>query len=1034
MNCKYPCIYCAKPVRKNQTSILCIQCNNWAHVKCGKVTDEMFYSSFDWTCNICLMKSLPFYSVDNAEQLKADEHSSKFVPVCKEKCEFANFPTQKGVKIAHLNMRSVRNKIDELRLFLKNNPYTIFTMSETWLDDDFPTGYLYIEDYDFERKDRINKSGGGVGAYISTKIRYKRRTDLENEALELMWLEIQPINCKPYLLGIVYRPPNSSVNFFEALEQNIENVNVYSDKIILTGDMNCNMLTTNSLSRKTTQLCNVLHLSQIVTQPTRITPNSESLIDLIFTSKMLGKLPTGVQSVSLSDHSLVYVTLKENTPKSRPRITVARSFRNFKAEQFLSDLNLVEWYTLKEESNVEEVWGKFKKSFLNVCNKHAPYVSIRKKTNPAPWITEEYLTLSRKRDYVKCMYNKTRQNSLWLEFKQLRNKANNLNKRLKKEYYSAKFKHVGKYDIKEKWRIVKDLLPSKKENNNFKLDINGKLIDNASEISNIFNSYFNSICDNLKDDNDEYLPSESQETFTDAETSFEFKHIDEEFVLRELKSIDCTKSHGIDEMHPKLLKAAADVVAKPLTDLFNLSLNTGDIPEDFLVAKIIPIHKSGAKTDPTNYRPISILSIVSRIFEKAVYNQLHNHAQENSLITPNQSGFRPLHSTETCLLDISEYLLSNMNEGYITGAIFLDLRKAFDVIPHNKLLNKLKVFGIRGKEHKWFTKYLTGRKHCVSINGTLSDFLSLKSGVPQGSTLGPLLFTLYINDLCFRKFSPSTKISLYADDTAIFCSNKTLNEVENNLQTQFNIVADWMSSNDMFINTSKTKVMLFGSRKKVKNKQISIKCKNMILENVSNMKYLGVIMDPTLKWTDHVDYIVKKICKTYACLRKVKPFVNTKSLIELYLSLIAPQIDYCCTVWGNKAKNNTVRLQRCQNKIARFILNVDWLTPTSHLLNTLHWQSVEQRIKYQQCVFVYKILTKKVPPYLNKLVVNRPVFYHTRYAVNSPLFIPAPRTQYMKTSFSYQAIILYNTLPLHVQSSSSIETFRKLCRTLSFTF
>ena len=515
---------------------------------------------------------------------------------------------------------------------------------------------------------------------------------------------------------------------------------------------------------------------------------------------------------------------------------------------------------------------------------------------------------------------------------------------------------------------------------------------------------------------------------------FNFKNIEEDFVLTELESLNQNKGYGIDEIHPRLLKISANTIVKPLTYIFNCSIKSGEIPTDFKVAKIIPIQKSGTKTDPANYRPISVLSTVSKIFEKGIHRQLYDYLKKHGLLADSQSGFRPLHSTHTSLLEITEYLLANMNSGHMTGAIFLDLRKAFDVIPHDKLLDKLQRFGIRGKEYLWFHSYIIERKQCVSIDGTLSDFLTMKSGIPQGSTLGPLLFTMFINDLCAIEFSSLTKISLYADDTVIFCKGKSLQEVEFSLQTQFNLIVDWMLTNDMFINVSKTKTMLFGSRNKVKNKQINILCNNEHLERVTNMTYLGVILDPYLKWSDHVDYIVKKIAKTHACIRKIKPFVRSKTLIDLYFSLIVPHLDYCCTIWGNKSKTGIQRLQRCQNKCARLALNADRFTSSSSLLKSLQWQSVEQRVKYHQCIMVYKILNCRVPSYLKPLVLNRPVYYHTRYAVNSPLFVPTPRTEYMRTSFSYQGSAIFNSLPLQMQTCLSMENFRKQCRQFSFKF
>lgn len=479
---------------------------------------------------------------------------------------------------------------------------------------------------------------------------------------------------------------------------------------------------------------------------------------------------------------------------------------------------------------------------------------------------------------------------------------------------------------------------------------------------------------------------------------------------------------------------AAEIVVEPLTLIFNCSLSTGNIPKDFKSAKIIPIHKSGDKTQPMNYRPISILSIVTKILAKGIHKQLYEYLNEHSLLSENQSGFRPLHSTNSCILDINEYILQNMNSGYLTGGVFLDLRKAFDVIPHDKLLKKMFLYGIKGTEYKWFESYITNRTQCVSIDGTLSDSLVVKTGVAQGSTLGPLIFSMYLNDICEMNFMPLTKFSLYADDTVIFCKAKTQEELQTSLQSQFDMISDWMDRNEMYINIDKTKLIIFGSVKKVRNCEINITCNNLSLETVDKMKYLGVILDPCMKWTKHVNTVISKLSRVTACIRRIKPYLSRKNLIDLYHTMFIPHLDYCSIIWGNTTKCNIMRLQRAQNRYARMILNVDRYTSTTLLLRTLNWQSVQQRIKFNHCVMMFKLINNRVPNYLKKLISHRPICYSTRYAANSPLFVPTPRTEYMRSTFSYQGTMIFNRLPIHVQTCVSFESFKKQCKCLSFNF
>ena len=577
------------------------------------------------------------------------------------------------------------------------------------------------------------------------------------------------------------------------------------------------------------------------------------------------------------------------------------------------------------------------------------------------------------------------------------------------------------------------LLPSKKRTSTqYQLKINDDLVSDRQEVANAFNTNFNNILDTMK--NIDHTCNADCSRIVENDERFSFEEVSVEFVRKELKSINCNKAVGIDKLHPKLLKLAADCIAVPLTFLYNVSLRTAEIPSEFKIAKIIPLYKGGNKLDINNYRPISLLPLPAKILERAVHAQLYKYLDENSLLSSVQSGFRPMHSTQTCVTDISEYILQNMNSGNITGAIFLDLRKAFDVISHTRLLQKLSLYGISNFELEWFKSYITDRLHCVSIEGTLSNYLNVKSGVPQGSTLGPLSFSIFINDIVNLVFDESSKLSLYADDTAIFCTDKNIHDVQLKLQSHFDTITKWLQCNDLFLNSEKTKVMLFGSNRKMKDKKLLILYKNDTLEVVNEFKYLGVVLDGSLNWTGHVDQVVKKISQAIGCIRRVKYYLTKEIMIDLFYSLILPHIDFSCTVWGSCAQTNIMRIQRLQNKYARMVLDMDLFTSTSFLLSTLNWQSVKQRIQYQQSVVVYKILNEQAPRYLNTLLQRRTVNYTTRYATRSPLFVPTPRTEYMKRSISYCGSKLFNSLPITVHCCNTLAKFKSEVRRISFTW
>ena len=314
---------------------------------------------------------------------------------------------------------------------------------------------------------------------------------------------------------------------------------------------------------------------------------------------------------------------------------------------------------------------------------------------------------------------------------------------------------------------------------------------------------------------------------------------------------------------------------------------------------------------------------------------------------------------------------------------------------------------------------------------TTSELLRIRSGVPQGSILGPLIFCIFINDLCNINLHPNSKLSLYADDTAVFNHGKTIGEVQKSLQDDFDTICKWLDLNNMHLHPRKTKVMAFGHKRKLGKDVLLINYRNLPLENVNEIKYLGVLFDSNMTWGVHVSTVVSKISRAIGCIRRIKQWLPFKVLKNLYFSMILPYIDYCTTSWGSCAKIHKDKIQKLQNKYARLILNKDYETRQHSLLNTMKWQSVEQRIKYQYCVLVFKIQNNLIPTYLKPLICERSTNYKTRYSVKCPLQLPQPRTGYKTNSFAYVGANLYNALPCNIKECTSLYAFKKQCKALN---
>ena len=380
----------------------------------------------------------------------------------------------------------------------------------------------------------------------------------------------------------------------------------------------------------------------------------------------------------------------------------------------------------------------------------------------------------------------------------------------------------------------------------------------------------------------------------------------------------------------------------------------------------------------------------------------------------------------------------NIDNGFLNGVVFIDLRKAFDTIDHEIILRKLSYFGA----DQWFQSYLSDRTQRCNVNGNLSTASTVTCGVPQGSILGPLLFLMYINDLpnCLRDAAPR----MFADDTNITLSAKTVADLKLAVTSELNNLTCWLRADRLSLNAAKTELMIIGSRQRwnAQCEDIDISMDDKTIKRVDHTKSLGLTTDAQLSWSKHVDEICKKASSAIGALKRVRPFISTDVAVQIYNALILPHFDYCSPVWDCTIGYLSDKLQKLQNCAARVITKSPFDTSSNLLLAMLKWEKRSLRRKRQKALIMYKALNELAPEYLQCLFTQRHVNDYNLTNLEGKLSLPKPNTNYLKRSFSYSGACLWNNLPQDLKSVGSIGQFklryriptRQSCKTVVMSF
>ena len=930
-------------------------------------------------------------------------------------------------------------------------------VQETFLRDGDKAKLTEIKDYGWGilSDPRKHRSGGGIAMLYKNTIQLKSNNKVTKYKSFQVMESLLSAGTEMVRLVNIYRPPYTKkarfteCTFLEEFEDYLGTLSTKPGVPIIAGDFNFHVQRPDDhYPKRFLELLSHYQLQQHV--PSVPTHDQGGTLDLVITNTTFGSRigPFDIcHSRTTSDHSLVLfeVDLKVNPSDDDDKFTNYRNFKSIDLDCFKEDILNSDLVNFDHSISVDDAVSLYESVLTKMMDKHCPVIKKKLKKRQTPWLDLELRMLRRKRRAAERAWRKGKGERQ--DYIRLRDEFTRL-EFVKRCSHHKESLRASAGDTKTLYKKLNRLLGNESPDLPKHLD--------SARLSEDFKDFFAEKVNKIRRD----IIAEDNEMTPEEHVSEETSTLDCEFDsfctvsakdLQDLISKMSNKFCCLDPIPTFLLKKCVDELTPILLYILNTSVTTGSFPAGMKKAVIKPtLKKENADADSlTNYRPVSNLTAISKLLERAVMNQLNDHLNSNDLHCPVQSGYRPHHSCETLLVRMTDDINREIQAGNIVIVVLLDLSAAFDTIDHGILLYKLlKDYGITGKALQWMQSYLQSRSFCVKIGDTISSILELLFGVPQGSLLGPILFILYIKALQMIAAKYGLDIQLYADDSQLYISfhpsrPSEFTDAKDSINKCLAEIKSWMVKNFMKLNESKTELLVLGKAKVLRecNLEVTIQFGNMTISPTDckgdNWKSLGVKFDESLNMERQINSVKQKCSWTMMNLRTIGRYLDEGVKIMMVKQLVISKLDYCNSLYMNLAKTRLNKLRSILNGAVRFIYNIkDRTEDLIPFYKKAHILPIDQKIFFKVCLLTYKVVHDSSPDYIRELVeIDIPMQMdstNTRSKTHGDRFrLKLPKMTKNKADerrFSNYAPVSWNSLPLEIRCLKDTDCFKRVLK------